>query len=157
MKIKLIVIGKTSEAYLREGIDGYLKRLVRYGDIDLEVLPEVRNKAVLPIDKLKVAEAQVVLKKLEVTDYVVLLDDKGKQLSSEGLAELVTKRLTSGRGRFVFLVGGAYGFDKVLYDRADLKLSLSLMTFSHQMVRLIFLEQLYRAFTIIKNEPYHHS
>ncbi|HEX5003421.1 MAG TPA: 23S rRNA (pseudouridine(1915)-N(3))-methyltransferase RlmH [Bacteroidia bacterium] len=157
MKIKLIVIGKTSEPYLREGIEVYLRRLIRYCDFELEVLPDVRNKAVLPVEKLKTAEAQLVLKKLEGTDYVVLLDDKGKQFKSEGLAEFVTKRLASGRGRLVFVVGGAFGFDNGLYERADIKLSLSMMTFSHQMVRLIFLEQLYRAFTIIKNEPYHHS
>jgi 23S rRNA (pseudouridine1915-N3)-methyltransferase len=157
MKIKLMVVGKTNESYLKEGIEIYTSRLNRYCDFVMEVLPDVKNRAVLPEDKLKDTEAEQILKKITKTDTLVLLDDKGTEFTSEGFSQRISKWQVGGITSLVFVIGGAFGFGEDVYKRADMKFSLSRMTYSHQMVRLIFLEQLYRAFTILRNEPYHHS
>lgn len=157
MKIKLLVIGKTSESWLKEGIALYTGRLNNYCDLEMEVIPDIKNRAVLPVEKLKIAEAEQILKRVASGDKVVVLDDKGKEETSVGFSRLISKWQVGGISRVVFVIGGAYGFGEEIYKRADLQFSLSRMTFSHQMVRVIFLEQLYRAFTILRNEPYHHS
>ena len=157
MKVKLLVIGKTSAAYLEEGIAVYVKRLVHYTDFSFEAVADVKVNSGMEPDKLKDLEAVSFLKKIKAGDYVVLLDERGKQLSSEAFAKQIGKWQVSGEKNVVFIVGGAYGFGSELKSRAAMSLSLSEMTFSHQMVRLIFVEQLYRAFTILKGEPYHHK
>jgi 23S rRNA (pseudouridine1915-N3)-methyltransferase len=154
MKIKLLVIGKTTPEYLKDGIAEYEKRLVHYTGFSIEMLPDVKKA---PIDKLKELEAEAFLKKITNRDFVVLLDENGKLFSSEKFAGQFEKWMNGQITQVVFIIGGAFGFGKALYDRANLQIALSEMTFSHQMVRLIFVEQLYRAFTIIKGEPYHHQ
>lgn len=151
------MIGKTAFSYLDEGMELYTKRLVHYTDLTLEIIPDVKRTATTSPDKLKDLEADAFLKKIGPRDAIVLLDENGKTFSSEKFAAQVQKWMQSGDKNIVFIIGGAYGFGNSLYDKALMKISLSEMTFSHQMVRLIFLEQLYRAFTIIKNEPYHHK
>lgn len=157
MKIKLLVIGKTSATYLEEGIAIYLKRLVHYTDFSLEIIPDVKAGSGMEVSRLKELEAQAFLKKITSRDTVVLLDENGKQFNSEGFAAQIGKWLIAGDKNVVFVIGGAFGFGESVIKIAALKLSLSEMTFSHQMVRLIFVEQLYRAFTILKGEPYHHK
>ena len=157
MKIKLLVIGKTSAVYLEEGIQVYLKRLVHYADFSMEVIPDIKVNSSTETAKLKELEAHAFLKKLAPRDFVVLLDENGKQFSSEGLASQINKWQVAGDKNLVFIIGGAFGFGEELKKRSSMSLSLSEMTFSHQMVRLIFVEQLYRAFTILKGEQYHHK
>ena len=157
MKIKLLVIGKTSESYLSEGIALYLKRLSHYIDFSFEVLPDIKRAPSMLSDQLKEAESAAFMKKIGERDFVILLDENGKTYTSEGFASQIEKWMVTGDKNPVFIIGGAFGFGKALTERAALKISLSEMTFSHQMVRLIFVEQLYRAFTIIRNEPYHHK
>jgi len=157
MKIKLLAIGKTSAAYLDEGIAVYLKRLVHYTDFSFEIVPDVKSNSTMEPNKLKELEAQAFLKRITTKDQVVLLDENGKRFSSEGLAKQMSAWMMSGDKNIVFIIGGAFGFGEELKKRAAMSLSLSEMTFSHQMVRLIFVEQLYRAFTIIKGEAYHHK
>ena len=156
MKITLLLIGKTEDAYLKEGIDKYLKRLQHYIKIDVAEIPELKNTKALTQDQQKAKEAELIFKKLLPADQVVLLDEKGAQLSSQQFADYLDKKAISSVNNLVFIVGGPYGFDPAVYQRANDKISLSRMTFSHQMVRLFFTEQLYRAYTIIKGEPYHH-
>ena len=157
MKVRFVVIGKTGAAYLQQGIAEYTDRLSRYCDLEVDVVADVRNRAVLPAEKLKIAESEQLLRKVNSGDFLVILDENGKEFSSVDFAAVIEKWQVSGVARVVFMIGGAYGFGEDVYKRANLKMSLSRMTFSHQMVRLIFLEQLYRAFTIIRKEPYHHS
>jgi 23S rRNA (pseudouridine1915-N3)-methyltransferase len=157
MKIRLLMIGKTAFSYLDEGMELYTKRLVHYSDLTVEIIPDVKRTASTTPDKLKDLEAEAFLKKIGPRDAIVLLDENGKTFSSEKFAVQVQKWMQAGDKNIVFIIGGAFGFGDALYERALMKISLSEMTFSHQMVRLIFLEQLYRAFTIIKNEPYHHK
>jgi 23S rRNA (pseudouridine1915-N3)-methyltransferase len=156
MKITLLLTGKTEDAYLKEGIDKYLGRLKYYTKIEVVEIPELKNTKALSQEQQKAKEAEPVLKKLLPTDHVILLDEKGTQLSSPQFAAYLDKKAISSVNNLVFIVGGPYGFDESVYLRANDKISLSRMTFSHQMVRLFFTEQLYRAFTIIKGEPYHH-
>src|ERR1700744_2411538 len=157
MKITLLLIGKTEDAYLREGISKYLNRLRHYIRIDFIEIPELKNTKALTQEQQKTKEAELILKKLLPADHVILLDEKGVQLTSQQFADYLDKKAISSVNNLVFIVGGPYGFDQSVYQRANDKLSLSKMTFSHQMVRLFFVEQLYRAFTIIKGEPYHHE
>ncbi len=157
MKIRLLVIGKTSAPYLIDGIEIYLKRISYYSDFSIEVVPDIKRAPSMLPDQLKEAEADVFLKRITERDYVVLLDENGKRFSSVGFAALMQKWMVAGNMNPVFIIGGAFGFGEALIKKAALKISLSEMTFSHQMVRLIFAEQLYRAFTIIRNEPYHHK
>jgi 23S rRNA (pseudouridine1915-N3)-methyltransferase len=157
MKITLLTVGKTEDAYIREGIDKYVKRLKHYIKLELADLPELKNTKSLSQDQQKAREAEMILKKVAATDYLVLLDEKGKEFTSEQFATYINKHMVGAASNLVFVVGGPYGFDASVHARANDKVSLSRMTFSHQMVRLFFIEQLYRAFTIIKGEPYHHS
>ena len=157
MKILLLVIGKTDEDYLVTGIKKYVGRLGHYVSFEMKELPDIRNRKTLSEDQQKKAEGFLLLQQLQPADQVILLDERGKNYTSVEFAESIEKGMASGAKRMVFIIGGPYGFDKEVYDRANAQLSLSPMTFSHQMVRLIFVEQLYRAFTILKNEPYHHS
>lgn len=157
MKIKLLVVGKTDEGFIEEGIEKYLKRLKHYISFEIATLPDVKQGSKLNIEKLKEEEGKLILQKLETSDQVILLDEKGKNFSSEEFAGFLQKKMNGGFSSLVFIVGGAFGFSEDVYKRANEQLSLSKMTFSHQMVRLFFTEQLYRAFTIIKGEKYHHK
>ncbi|MBP5573202.1 MAG: 23S rRNA (pseudouridine(1915)-N(3))-methyltransferase RlmH [Bacteroidales bacterium] len=157
MKILLLVIGKTDEDYLITGIKKYVGRLGHYVPFELKELPDIRNRKTLNEEQQKKAESFLLLSQLQPGDQVVLLDERGKNYTSVAFSEILEKQMASGVKRLVFVVGGPYGFAQEVYDRADAMMSLSPMTFSHQMVRLIFVEQLYRAFTILKGEPYHHS
>lgn len=157
MNVKFISIGKTVKGYLKEGEQEYEKRLSRYIKFEEIVIPELKKASKLSHDEVKHKEGMLLLDKLDSSDYVVLLDENGKLQSSEEFAKWIENKQIYGTSKIVFIVGGAYGFSDDIYNRAQYKLSLSKMTFSHQMVRMIFKEQLYRAFTIIKGEPYHHS
>ena len=157
MNIKLIVIGKTKFNFLIEGENEYVKRLKNYCKFSELIIPDVKNTGKLSKKELKEKEGNLILESIKNNDYVVLLDDKGLTLSSTEFAEFLNKKMVSSSNELVFIVGGAFGFSESVYKRANTKLSLSKMTFSHQMVRLIFKEQLYRAFTILKGEKYHHE
>jgi 23S rRNA (pseudouridine1915-N3)-methyltransferase len=155
MKVECWFIGKTNEAYLREGIAKYEKRLPHYLPFHTEVIPDVKRAGKLSPTQLKQQEAQFILQRLKSDDGLILLDEGGKQLASVELAHWLDGQLQRPYRRLIFLVGGAFGFDERIYQRANGKLSLSKLTFSHQMVRLFLLEQLYRAMTILRHEPYH--
>ena len=156
MTIKLLGIGKTDDPALQDLTNIYIKRLEFYNKFELEFIADVKNAKHLDENQQKQKEGELLLSRLSASDFVVLLDENGKQYSSVGFSEFLQKRMNSGLKQLVFLIGGPYGFSNDVYQRADSKLSLSKMTFSHQMVRLFFVEQLYRGFTILKNEPYHH-
>jgi len=157
MKVLLLVIGKTDEDYLITGIKKYVGRLGHYVSFEMKEIPDIRNRKTLSEEQQKKAEAFQLLSQLQAGDHIMLLDEHGKTFSSVDFAEQLEKQMASGAKRIVFLIGGPYGFAEEVHAKANMELSLSPMTFSHQMVRLIFLEQLYRAFTILKGEPYHHS
>ncbi|OKS84742.1 23S rRNA (pseudouridine(1915)-N(3))-methyltransferase RlmH [Mucilaginibacter polytrichastri] len=157
MKITLLTVGKTEDTYLKDGIDKYTKRLKHYIKLDIIDLSELKNTKALTTDQQKTKEAELILKKLANTDHVILLDEKGMEFTSQKFANFLDKKAIGSVQNLVFIVGGPYGFDQSVYDRANDKLCLSRMTFSHQMVRLFFIEQLYRAYTILKGEPYHHE
>ena len=156
MTIKLLAIGKTDDPALQDLTEVYIKRLLFYNKFEVEIIPDIKKAKNLDENQQKQKEGELLLAKLTTSDYVVLLDENGTQYSSEDFSVFLQKRMNSGLKQLIFLVGGPYGFSEELYRRADSKLSLSKMTFSHQMVRLFFVEQMYRAFTILKNEPYHH-
>lgn len=155
MKITLLTVGKTEDEYLQEGIARYLKRLKHYVPFKMLELPELKNTKNLSQDQQKAKEAEMIFKNISSTDHVILLDEHGQDFSSIQFSGFLNKRLTESVQHLVFLVGGPYGFDQTVYNRATDQVSLSRMTFSHQMVRLFFIEQLYRSFTILKGEPYH--
>ena len=157
MRIKLLLSGKTDRSYLTEGMHLYEKRLKRYISFHIEVIPALKKQKNLSEDELKIKEGGLIMKKIVPDDFVVLLDEKGKEYSSLQFAGFIERHMALSGKDMVFVVGGPYGFSKEVYERANLKLSLSQLTFSHQMVRLIFMEQLYRAFSIIKGDPYHHN
>ncbi|MDB5091063.1 MAG: rRNA ((1915)-N(3))-methyltransferase RlmH [Mucilaginibacter sp.] len=157
MKITFLTVGKTEDAYLKEGIEKYVKRLKHYTKLVIFEIDELKNTKALTQEQQKVKEAELILKKITPTDHVILLDEKGMELSSQQFAAYIDKKAIASVANLVFIVGGPYGFDTSVYARANDKLSLSAMTFSHQMVRLFITEQLYRAYTIIKGEPYHHQ
>jgi len=156
MTIKLLAIGKTDSKELQVLIDEYQKRLGFYIKFDIEIIPDIKNSKNLTENEQKKKEGALILKQLKPTDVLILLDENGKQMDSVRFALYLQKHMISGIKRLVFVIGGPYGFSKEVYHKAQGKLSLSKMTFSHQMVRLVFIEQLYRGFTILKNEPYHH-
>lgn len=156
MQVKLIVVGKTNKKYLVEGEQEYEKRLKHYVRFEEEVIPELKKVKNLSESEIKEKEGGLILSKLTNADYLVLLDENGKEYNSVGFSEFLQKQMNSGVRKVIFVVGGAYGFSESVYKRANAKIALSQMTFSHQMVRLFFKEQLYRGFTILKNEPYHH-
>lgn len=157
MKITLLVVGKTTDRHVEALIQDYSNRLGHYVGFDLTVIPELRNTKNLTEQQQKTAEAKLILAQLQPSDHLVLLDEHGRMYRSVEFAQYIQKKQNSVPRRLVFLIGGPYGFDSSVYDRADDKVSLSPMTFSHQMIRLIFVEQLYRAYTILRNEPYHHE
>lgn len=156
MNITLIMVGRTVAAYLESGITEYTKRLKHYIRLDMNIIPELKNAKNMREDQIRDTEGELILSRIEQSDYVVLLDEAGRLGSSEDMAAWMQGMMNRGTRRLIFVVGGAYGFSESVYRRANEKLSLSPMTFSHQMVRLIFVEQLYRAMTIIRGEPYHH-
>tara|TARA_B100000287_G_C20280397_1_gene641748 strand:+ start:131 stop:604 length:474 start_codon:yes stop_codon:yes gene_type:complete len=157
MKIALITIGKTKELYLIDAINDYIKRLSHYTRLEIHELSSVKNTKNLSINELINKESQLIIKEINKSDYVILLDERGVCYTSIQLANKLQKWVFMSKKRIVFIIGGAYGFSKHLHEIADMKLSLSNMTFSHQIVRLIFLEQIYRAYTILNNEPYHNE
>ncbi|MEM8528813.1 MAG: 23S rRNA (pseudouridine(1915)-N(3))-methyltransferase RlmH [Bacteroidota bacterium] len=157
MKIELWLIGKTNFSYLREGTALYEKRLGHYLSFEKKVLPDAKIGKKATPEQIKQAEGKLILSKLNAGNALILLDENGKQRSSEQFAGFMQQQLQMSHKKIIFQIGGAYGFSTEVYQRANFKISLSKMTFSHQMVRLIFLEQLYRAMTILKGEPYHHS
>jgi len=156
MKITLLAIGKTDNDDLQALIDQYLKRLSHYVSFSFEIIPDAKNTKNLSEAQQKQLEGSEILKRLQISDHLILLDEKGKQYDSVAFAGFLQKQMNSGLKNLVFVIGGPYGFSEDVYNRANGKLSLSKMTFSHQMVRLFFVEQLYRGFTILRNEPYHH-
>lgn len=157
MNIKLIAIGKTDNKQLQTLIDEYQKRLSFYIKFDLEIIPDIKNVKHLSESQQKEKEGELILAKIAPTDQLILLDEKGKTFSSVGFSEELQKKMNSGIKTLVFVIGGPYGFSESVYAKANGKISLSPMTFSHQMVRLFFIEQLYRGYTILRNEPYHHQ
>jgi 23S rRNA (pseudouridine1915-N3)-methyltransferase len=157
MKITLIFVGKTIKPFLIEGEKEFDKRLKHYIKIEDIVIPELKNVSKLSIEEIKIKEGELILSKIQSTDTVILLDDKGISYSSEEFSNWIEQHQIRATKNLVMIVGGAYGFSKFVYERAQQKLSLSRMTFSHQMIRLILKEQIYRAYTIIKGEPYHHK
>ena len=157
MKTCLLVIGKTDAAFIREGIAEYEKRLMRYLPYEMKILPDVKNARNMTENLQKEKEGELILEQLQAGDWVVLLDEKGKQYTSVGFADYLAQKMLMGIKRLVFVIGGPYGYAESIYQRTNEKISLSKMTFSHQMVRMIFTEQIYRAMTILKGEPYHHE
>lgn len=157
MNIKLLAIGKTDDKNLQTLIEQYQKRLSFYVKFDLEVIPDIKNAKNLSEAQQKEKEGELILSKITPTDQLVLLDENGKSFSSVGFSDYLQKKMNSGVKTLVFVIGGPYGFSEAVYQKASGKVSLSEMTFSHQMVRLFVVEQIYRAFTILRNEPYHHQ
>ena len=157
MKITLAVIGKTEVGFVRQGIEEYVKRLQHYVAVNIQYIGDVRNTRNMSKAQQKSAEGKALLSTLDNSDYVVLLDEHGTERGSMEYSQWLQRRMASGCKRLVFVVGGPYGFSNEVYDRANEKISLSKMTFPHELVRLIFVEQLYRAFTILHHEPYHHE
>ena len=157
MKIQLLVIGKTSADYISKGTDLYLNRLSHYIPTEIKVLPDIKNTRKLTEEQQKTAEGEQFLNALQGGDYVVLLDERGKEFTSREFSTFIQQKMNTVSRNLVFIIGGPYGFSKAVYDRADSLLSLSRMTFSQEMVRLFFIEQIYRAMTILRGEPYHHD
>ncbi len=157
MKIKLLAIGKTDDKSLQALIATYQERLKHYVKFELAIIPDIKNAKNLSQKQQKEKEGLLLLSKLQAGDQLVLLDEKGKDFRSVEFSNFLQKKMNSGFKQLVFVIGGPYGFSEEVYQRAQGKISLSKMTFSHQMIRLFFTEQLYRAFTILKNEPYHHE
>ena len=157
MKIQLIVIGKTNQDFVQKGLDEFCSRLKHYISFELDVIPDIKNTKSLSQEQQKEKEGELILKKIQPGDYLVLLDEKGKEYTSLQFANYIEKKTLVITKRLVFVIGGPYGFSQKVYEAASEKISLSKMTFSHQMIRMIFAEQLYRAMTILNNEPYHHE
>ena len=156
MDIKLLTVGKTDVKWVKEGLDLYVARLSHYVPFTLKEIPQLKNVSALTRDQIREREGELILKAVRPADEVILLDERGREFRSLDFARYLEEKLQRGRD-VVFVIGGAYGFSEAVYARSDGKVSLSKMTFSHQMVRMIFVEQLYRAFTIIKGEQYHHE
>ncbi len=156
MKTELILVSETTDKHLAAGIDDYVSRICHYLPFAITVIPELKNTKNMTEEQQKVREGELILQKIQPSDTVVLLDEHGKEFRSIEFADWLQKKQNTAR-RLVFVIGGPYGFSESIYKRADEQLSLSKMTFSHQMVRLLFVEQIYRACTIIKGEPYHHE
>jgi 23S rRNA (pseudouridine1915-N3)-methyltransferase len=156
MHVTLLCIGKTGKSFLEEGEKEYLKRLAHYISFELKILPDVKQAKNLSEEQIKQKEAEMFLEKIQSGDSVFLLDENGKEYSSVAFSQFLQEQFNRGGKHIYFLVGGPYGFHTSLYARAQGKISLSKMTFSHQMIRMFFIEQMYRAMTILKGEPYHH-
>ncbi|RTL13753.1 MAG: 23S rRNA (pseudouridine(1915)-N(3))-methyltransferase RlmH [Flavobacteriaceae bacterium] len=157
MNIRLLAIGKTDNKALQTLIDDYTKRLSFYVKFDLEIIPDIKNVKNLSEAQQKEKEGELILSKITPTDHLILLDENGKTFSSVGFSDFLQKKMNAGIKTLVFVIGGPYGFSDTVYQKAQGKVSLSEMTFSHQMVRLFVIEQIYRGFTILRNEPYHHQ
>ncbi len=157
MEIELITVGKTGIGFVKEGIAEYAGRLRHYIPFSMTELPDVRKGKNLTVEQQKKAEGDAILSRVSTSDFVILLDEKGKEYTSMEFAAYIEKQMASGKKRTVFVVGGPYGFSPEVYARANAKLSLSRMTFNHEMVRMFFVEQIYRAMTILRDEPYHHE
>ena len=157
MRITLLAVGKTNDPHFIAGIEEYARRIRHYLPFDIEIIPELRNTKSLTEEQQKEKEADLLLKTFCQGDYIILLDEHGREYRSMEFAAWMEKRMAAGPKRLVFTIGGPYGFSPRIYQRANEKVSLSKMTFSHQMIRLIFAEQIYRAMTIITHEPYHHE
>ena len=157
MNIRLLAIGKTDSKHLQALIEEYSNRLTFYIRFDLEVIPDIKNAKNLSEEQQKEKEGELILSKLSATDQLILLDENGKMFSSVDFSNELQKKMNAGIKTLVFVIGGPYGFSESVYQKSHSKISLSQMTFSHQMVRLFFIEQLYRGFTILRNEPYHHQ
>jgi len=142
---------------MREGIDDYVKRLSFYLPFEMKVIPDIKNRSSYSTELQKEKEGQLILNQISTGDYLVLLDERGNEYSSLEFSKWIEKKMIAGTRQLVFVIGGPYGFSNAVYQRSDIKISMSKMTFSHQMARMIFVEQIYRAMTIIKNEPYHHE
>ena len=157
MKITLLTVGKTDKDWVRQGLDIYVSRLKHYILFGIVEIPELKNVSALSKEQIKNKEGELILKNIRQTDDVILLDERGKEYTSVELAKIIQDKISYAGKDIVFVIGGAYGFSDAVYQRSNSKLSLSKMTFSHQMVRAIFAEQIYRALTIMRGEPYHHE
>ena len=157
MKITLLTVGKTDKGWVKEGMEIYASRMKHYFPFSVVEIPELKNVSALSEDQIKVREGELILKSIKPADDLILLDERGKEYSSVEFAKVLQDKISYIGKDIVFVIGGAYGFSEAVYQRATSKISLSRMTYSHQMVRAIFIEQLYRAFTIMKGEPYHHE
>lgn len=157
MKIVLLAIGKTGQAYLKEGIDNYVKRVNFYVPFEFKILPDIKTSKALTEERQKILEGESFLKCVQPGDFMVLLDERGKEMTSRAFSEYIETKMNFLPKQLVFVIGGPYGFSPEMYSRANDKLALSKMTFSHEMVRLFFVEQIYRAMTIMRGEPYHHD
>lgn len=157
MKITMLTVGQTEKNWIKEGLDIYVSRLKHYCAFSVNEIPELKNVSSLSREQIRKKEGELVLKAVRDSDEVILLDEHGKEYSSTGFAEALERKISLGGRDIVFVIGGAYGFSEEVYRRSNSSISLSKMTFSHQMVRTIFAEQLYRAFTIMKGQPYHHE
>jgi 23S rRNA (pseudouridine1915-N3)-methyltransferase len=157
LKIKLLTVGKTDDKNLQVLIENYQKRLGHYINFQLEIIPDIKNSKNLNETQQKEKEGELILKKLSTTDQLILLDENGMSLGSKEFSTYIQKKMNSGLKQMVLVIGGPYGFSEAVYKKSQGKISFSRMTFSHQMIRLFAIEQLYRAFTILKNEPYHHA
>lgn len=157
MKVSLIYVGKTGKSFLIEGEKEYTQRVKRYVPFEVIELSDVKNAKKRSEDEIKAIEGKEILKHIKPNDFVVLLDEKGKEYSSMGFSKYIQKQFNSGNQGIIFVIGGPYGFDPSVYSRANDKVALSKLTFSHQMIRMFFIEQLYRSLAILRNEPYHHQ
>ena len=157
MKIALLTVGKTDRDWVKQGLAIYVSRLKHYIPFSIIEIPELKNVSAFTKDQIKIKEGELILKNIKPSDDVILLDEHGKEFSSTEFASLLQRKMAQEGKDIVFIIGGAYGFSEEVYKRSNSKLSLSQMTFSHQMVRAIFAEQIYRAFTIMRGEPYHHE
>lgn len=157
MNMVLLTVGRTDVKWVKEGLDLYASRLVHYVPFTVSEIPELKKVSALTHQQIKEKEGELILKQLSPSDTLILLDEHGREFRSLEFADYIQKQLSSGARNLVFAIGGAYGFSEAVYSRAQGKISLSKMTFSHQMVRTVFAEQLYRAFTILRGEPYHHE
>lgn len=157
MKITLLTVGKTDIPWVKEGLEMYVSRLRHYINFELREIPELKKAGSLTREQIKQKEGELILKETKTSDDLILLDEHGREFRSLEFADLLSAKLSNSSRDIVFVIGGAYGFSPEVYSRADSRISLSKMTYSHQLVRTIFAEQLYRAFTIMKGEPYHHE
>lgn len=157
MNIKLIAVGKTDNPALQQLISTYEKRLSYYINFELQLLPDIKNSKSVSENQQKIKEGELILSNVELSHHLILLDERGKEYTSIDFADELQKKMNAGIKQLTFVIGGPYGFSQEVYQRANSKLSLSKLTFSHQMIRLFFVEQLYRGFTILRNEPYHHQ
>jgi len=156
MRITLVESGKTRDPFIRDGVELFRQRLVRYVPFKIDTLPDLKNTRSMTMKEVQDKEGEMIIKRIRTGDYVILLDERGEEYNSVSFAEYLNG-LERQVNQVLFVIGGPYGFSQQVYDRSDTRLSLSKMTFSHQLVRVLFLEQLYRAFTILKGEPYHHA